>query len=180
MDCCDDRSACRRSTAVFRLFVVISLLACSPLAGSRQTITTVAPICASASAVAFPIPELAPVTMQIFPCILLFTVGMMQSFHVFLYSVNANFIQNRLPFGAACHSSWTQPKRWVLVGDQDERVGSDPAIPTDAALHASEQPSRIVPGEQDGAPADDHHHDPHTVSAEQHRVERQIPEPLRQ
>src|SRR6266480_3290228 len=80
MDCCDDRSACRRSTAVFLLFVVISLLACSPLARSRQTITTVAPICASASAVAFPIPELAPVTMQIFPCILLFTVGIMRSF----------------------------------------------------------------------------------------------------
>src|SRR5436190_11794848 len=80
MDCCDDRSACRRSTALFLLFVVISLLASSPLARSRQTITTVAPICASASAVAFPIPELAPVTMQIFPCILLFDVGMMRSF----------------------------------------------------------------------------------------------------
>src|SRR5258708_16175272 len=80
MDCCDDRSACRRSTALFRLVVVISLLASSPLARSRQTITMVAPICASASAVAFPIPELAPVTMQIFPCILLVTVGMMRSF----------------------------------------------------------------------------------------------------
>src|SRR6266849_5910647 len=80
MDCCDDRSACRRSTALFLLFVVISLLASSPLSRSRQTITTVAPICASASAVAFPIPELAPVTMQIFPCILLFTVGMIRSF----------------------------------------------------------------------------------------------------
>src|SRR5690348_1732563 len=80
MDCCDDRSACRRSTALFLLFIMISLLACSPLARSRQTITTVAPICASASAVAFPIPELAPVTMQIFPCRLLFTVGMMRSF----------------------------------------------------------------------------------------------------
>src|SRR5438876_3693452 len=77
MDCCDDRTACRRSTAFFLLFVVISLLASSPLARSRQTITTVAPSCASASAVAFPIPELAPVTRQIFPCILLFTVGMM-------------------------------------------------------------------------------------------------------
>src|SRR5213078_3635055 len=84
MDCCDDRSACRRSTALFLLFVVISLLASSPLARSRQTITTVAPICARASAVAFPIPELAPVTMQIFPCILLFTIGMLRSFHVFL------------------------------------------------------------------------------------------------
>src|SRR5881227_2799035 len=66
MDCCDDRSACRRSTALFPLVVVISLRACSPLARSRQTITTVAPLCASASAVAFPIPELAPVTMQIY------------------------------------------------------------------------------------------------------------------
>src|SRR5205807_9212785 len=81
MDCCDDRSASRRSTALFLLFVVISLLASSPLARSRQTITTVAPLCASASAVAFPIPELAPVTRQIFPCILLFTVGMIRSFH---------------------------------------------------------------------------------------------------
>src|SRR5690348_18266199 len=81
MDCCDDRSACRRSTALFLLFIMISLLACSPLARSRQIITTVAPICASASAVAFPIPELAPVTMQIFPCILLFTVDMIRSFH---------------------------------------------------------------------------------------------------
>src|SRR5438067_12880081 len=80
MDCCDDRSASRRSTALFLLFVMISLLASSPLARSRQTITTVAPLCASASAVAFPIPELAPVTMQIFPCILLFPVGMIRSF----------------------------------------------------------------------------------------------------
>src|SRR5713101_7850196 len=86
MDCCDDRSANRRSTALFLLFVVISLLASSPLARSRQTMTTVAPICASSSAVAFPIPELAPVTMQIFPCILLFTIGMMRSFHAFLSS----------------------------------------------------------------------------------------------
>src|SRR5690349_12402463 len=81
MDCCDDRSACRRSTAVFLLIVVISFCASSPLARSRQTMTTVAPICAKASAVAFPIPELAPVTMQIFPCRLLFTVGMIRSFH---------------------------------------------------------------------------------------------------
>src|SRR5439155_22615116 len=81
MDCCDDRSASRRSTAVFLLFVVISRLASSPLARSRQTMTTVAPIWASASAVAFPIPELAPVTIQIFPCILLFPIGMMRSFH---------------------------------------------------------------------------------------------------
>src|SRR5436190_24239582 len=81
MDCCDDRSACRRSTALFLLFVVISLLVSSPLARSLQTMTTVAPICASSSPVAFPIPELAPVTMQIFPCILLFTVGMIRSFH---------------------------------------------------------------------------------------------------
>src|SRR5207253_4798947 len=81
MDCCDDRSACRRSTALFLLFVVISLLASSPLARSRQTMTTVAPICAKALAVAFPIPELAPVTMQIFPCILLFTIDMICSFH---------------------------------------------------------------------------------------------------
>src|SRR5437763_4226946 len=81
MDCCDDRSACRRSTSLFLLFVVISLLASSPLARSRQIITTVALICASFSAVAFPIPELAPVTMQIFPCILLFTVGMMRSYY---------------------------------------------------------------------------------------------------
>src|SRR6266550_4986713 len=94
MDCCDDRSACRRSTAVFLLFVVISLLASSPLARSRQTITTVAPICASASAVAFPIPELAPVTMQIFPCILLFTVGMIRSFFKFSYDV---FLSHRIP-----------------------------------------------------------------------------------
>src|SRR5947209_4540849 len=81
MDRCDDRSASRRSTALFLLFVVISLLASSPLARSRQTITTVAPFSASASAVAFPIPELAPVTMQIFPCILLLTIGMIRSFH---------------------------------------------------------------------------------------------------
>src|SRR5437588_6470731 len=116
MDCCEDRSASRRSTAVFLLFVVISLLASSPLARSRQTMTTVAPICASASAVAFPIPELAPVTMQIFPCILLFTVGMMRSFQ----KVCASLSLLR-----------AQPKRRVLVGDQDERVGKDPVVPPD-------------------------------------------------
>src|SRR6266571_9392148 len=92
MDCCEDRSASRRSTAVFLLFVVISLLASSPLARSRQTMTTVAPIWASASAVAFPIPELAPVTMQIFPCILLFTVGMMRSLFMRLGEVVCVFV----------------------------------------------------------------------------------------
>jgi tetratricopeptide (TPR) repeat protein len=43
-----------------------------PPVRSRQTITTVASIFASLIAVAFPIPEFAPVAMQIFPCILLF------------------------------------------------------------------------------------------------------------
>src|SRR6266566_2944292 len=92
MDCCDDRSASRRSTALFLLCVVISLLASSPLARSRQTMTTVAPICAKASAVAFPIPELAPVTMQFFPGIPLFSAGMMRSFHVFLSSLTASTV----------------------------------------------------------------------------------------
>src|ERR1700693_1297272 len=92
MDCCDDRSACRRSTALFLLFVVISLLASSPLARSRQTITTVAPICASASEVAFPIPELAPVTIQTFPSILLFTVGVICSFHSSLSSAPTCYV----------------------------------------------------------------------------------------
>src|SRR6476646_5823013 len=80
MDSCEDRSACRRSTAVFRLAVVIARLVSAPLVGFRHTRTTVAPIWASASAVAFPIPELAPVTMQICPCMRVFDVGMMRSF----------------------------------------------------------------------------------------------------
>src|SRR5690242_15481504 len=80
MDSCADRSACSRSTAWFRLAMVISRLVSSPLVGSRHTRTTVATIWASASAVAFPIPELAPVTMQIFPCRRVFDVGMMRSF----------------------------------------------------------------------------------------------------
>src|SRR6266536_2546949 len=148
MDCCDDRSACRRSTALFLLFVVISLLASSPLGRSRQTITTVAPICASASAVAFPIPELAPVTMQIFPCILLFTVGMMRSFHRSLSSARS---------ANALASLRAQPKWRVLVGDQDDRVGDNPVVPADDALHEIKQASGVVPGEQDGEPGEDHH-----------------------
>src|SRR5579863_4825123 len=110
MDCCDDRSACRRSTVLFLLFVVISLLACSPLARSRQTITTVAPICANSSAVAFPIPELAPVTRQIFPCRVLFTVDMMRS----LLDPLCVAIRGNLSISIACGGlggHWCRPPR---------------------------------------------------------------------
>src|SRR5216683_3374680 len=157
MDCCDDRSACRRSTALFPLVVVISLRASSPLARSRQTITTVASICASASAVAFPIPELAPVTMQIFPCILLVTGGMMRSFQKVCASLS--------PLRA-------QPKRRVLVGDQEERVGKDPVVPPDDPLHEIEHPPGVVPGEQDSEPGDDHHHHHRDVQEREHDVVR--------
>src|SRR5258708_40202730 len=76
MDCCDDRSAISRSTASLPLFVLISRCPSSPLARSRQTMTTVAHIRANPSAVAFPMPELAPVIRQTFPCIPVFNNGM--------------------------------------------------------------------------------------------------------
>src|SRR5438552_10069857 len=77
MDCCDDRSASRRSTASLPLCVLISRCASSPLVRSRQTMTTVAPIRANPSAVALPMPELAPVIRHTFPCILVFNDAMM-------------------------------------------------------------------------------------------------------
>src|SRR6266704_3963571 len=70
-----------RSMASFSLFSLISFCASSPLIWLRHTITTVAPICANPNAVALPIPELAPVTMQTFPCMFVFNVGMVLSFH---------------------------------------------------------------------------------------------------
>src|SRR5437588_9128145 len=71
-----------------------------------------------------------------------------------------------------------QPKRWVPISDQEDRVGSDPAIPTDDALHELEYPPRIVPGEQDGEPGDNHHHDHGNVQEEQHHVVGDGQEPL--
>src|SRR5579871_3129963 len=68
MDCCEERSAIRRSVCGLPLCASISCRACAPLAGSRLTSTTVAPSFASPSAVALPIPEFAPVIRQILPC----------------------------------------------------------------------------------------------------------------
>src|SRR5450755_1867460 len=75
MDFCEDRSAINRSMAWLPLCALISLCACSPLARSRLTSTTVASRLASPSAVAFPTPELAPVIRHIFPCIDEFMIG---------------------------------------------------------------------------------------------------------
>src|SRR5439155_22724485 len=59
-----------RSRELFPLFSFISDRAASPFSLLRQTRITVAPISASPAAVAFPIPELAPATMQMRPGIL--------------------------------------------------------------------------------------------------------------
>src|SRR5438270_7329646 len=75
MACWEERSASSRSTDSLPLWRLISRWASSPFVRSRQTITTVAPMLASPMAVALPMPELAPVTMQIFPCICVFSVG---------------------------------------------------------------------------------------------------------
>src|SRR5438105_1763621 len=72
-----------RSMASFSLFSLISFCTSSPLDRLRHTITTVAPICANPNAVALPMPELAPVTMQTFPSMLVFDVGIWYSFRVF-------------------------------------------------------------------------------------------------
>jgi hypothetical protein len=60
----------------------------------------------------------------------------------------------------------SQPKRRVLVGDQDERVGDDPVVPANDALHKIKHPFRIKPGEQDSEPGDDHNHDRRDVQKE--------------
>src|SRR5919108_5217608 len=64
---CDERSATIESTFLFPLRVRISRSAASPLSLSRETITTVASSLARPSAVAFPIPEFAPVIRQTLP-----------------------------------------------------------------------------------------------------------------
>src|SRR6266700_6684518 len=64
----------------------------------------------------------------------------------------------------------SQPKWWVLVGDQDERVGDNPVMPTHDTLHEVEHPLRIVLGEQNGEPGDDYHHNGRDVQKEQHYV----------
>jgi hypothetical protein len=63
-----------------------------------------------------------------------------------------------------------QPKRRVLVGDQDERVGNDPVVPADDALHEIKHSPRVVPGEQDGEPGDYHHHNHRDVQEREHDV----------
>jgi len=65
----DDKSHKSKSTFLFPVFSMISFCAGSPRSLFRQTITTIALIFANSIAVALPIPELAPVMMQIFPSI---------------------------------------------------------------------------------------------------------------
>src|SRR2546425_1263205 len=64
---CDARSATKSATSELWLRCLISVTARSPVSCVRHTTATVAPARASASAVSLPIPELAPVTMQVFP-----------------------------------------------------------------------------------------------------------------
>src|SRR5271165_1112055 len=68
-DACDDMSAISRSTCEDPDSRRISSSAAFPFSAFRQTITTRAPIWARPSAVSFPIPLFAPVTMHIFPLI---------------------------------------------------------------------------------------------------------------
>ena len=63
----EDRSQSSRSTESFPDSFEISRLAASPLLLLRQTITTFAFMPASERAVSLPIPEFAPVTMQVLP-----------------------------------------------------------------------------------------------------------------
>lgn len=60
------RSATKSATAGFRPRCLISVTVRSPLSRVRHTMATWAPDWASATAVSFPIPELAPVTIQVF------------------------------------------------------------------------------------------------------------------
>src|SRR6266852_1329419 len=69
-DACDDMSAISRSTCEDPDSRRISSSAASPFSAFRQTMTTRAPIWARPSAVSFPIPLFAPVTIHIFPLIL--------------------------------------------------------------------------------------------------------------
>src|SRR5580700_8674520 len=68
-DACDDMSAISRSTCEDPDSRRISSSAAFPFSAFRQTMTTRAPIRARPSAVSFPIPLFAPVTIHIFPLI---------------------------------------------------------------------------------------------------------------
>ena len=70
--------------------------------------------------------------------------------------ISRDISHSLLPVFFGTYASRAQPKRRVLVGDQDKRVGKDPVVPADDALHEIEQPSGIVLGEQDGEPGDNH------------------------
>jgi hypothetical protein len=69
-DACDDMSAISRSTCEDPDSRRISSSAAFPFSAFRQTMTTRAPILARPSAVSFPIPLFAPVTIHILPLIL--------------------------------------------------------------------------------------------------------------
>ena len=67
--CCEERSASITSTFISPLCTRISSRTASALLWLRATRMTVAPSCASAAAVALPMPDGAPVTIHILFCI---------------------------------------------------------------------------------------------------------------
>src|SRR5438067_2151009 len=69
MDRCAERSTSKRSRVPLPVAALISARAASPRPLSRHARITTAPSLANPSAVAFPRPELAPVTIQTFPFI---------------------------------------------------------------------------------------------------------------
>src|SRR5215212_1775353 len=72
---CTERSASISSTDSLWLCALMSRSAASPRSGLRPTTTTFAPIATSATAVAFPIPEVPPVMRAVLPPIPLFCLS---------------------------------------------------------------------------------------------------------
>src|SRR5438067_4125903 len=74
--------------------------------------------------------------------------------------------------------SSTEPKGWVLIGDQKERVPGDPVYPAKYADDEPEEALRVLAGEEDGEPGkDDRDHDADPEEKE-HEVMRDGEEPL--
>src|SRR5690606_1720452 len=60
------KSAVRKETWLLPVFSEISFTACSPLPALRLTTTTFSPVCAMPVAMAFPTPDVPPVTKYVF------------------------------------------------------------------------------------------------------------------
>src|SRR2546425_3847862 len=81
-----------------------------------------------------------------------------------------NTLAPQLTAGAGFPYSLRRAERRVFIGYEDERVAGDPIAPPYDPNHEVEEAARVLSGEDDGEPGEDHRHDRPNRQKEEHDV----------